>query len=322
MKITTKKLRQIIREEVSKSLLAEEKITLSMDVDNKYKEVMGGDPFDYEYDEETDTFTVKALNAKGKATTGARRKRYVKAIYKAFAKGTRAYEILMGRMTSAGYAKPGMGDPEDPTPRPDEPEAEEKPEEGSEMGKVELSVLIGPVKPEPMRGFYNRYGKFIDGPLKRKSKKERIAFLFGTSDEDLIKKRMELALAVRNQVSPIVLRKINKSHPVPREAHFSFMVPTVLPLNANLLGMYLGDFGRMIEKFSEAAEKAADKRNSDLEAEFKKQDAVSSQKRRSIAYKYDKDAYDTAVQKERDMGIRSFFTVGSAPQSADYVGIA
>ena len=118
MKITAKRLRQIIREELDRDLLNEKKIVLSMEKGD-YQSVMKGDPFDYEYDTEADTFTVSGLNAKGQKAKGKRRARYDRAIGRKFGKGKKTHATLMGRLKRGGY---------DPDAKPKtEPKTEPKP---------------------------------------------------------------------------------------------------------------------------------------------------------------------------------------------------
>ena len=105
------------------------------------------------------------------------------------------------------------------------------------------------------------------------------------------------------------------------------MVPVVGNLSANVLSLMLlpTNYTKMISRLSKIAKEAAEQRNADLSARFEDQDAKSSQARRAIAYKYDREMYDQAVQAERDMGIGSFFAgpgSGGAPRAEDYVGIA
>jgi pyruvate/2-oxoglutarate dehydrogenase complex dihydrolipoamide acyltransferase (E2) component len=124
VKITLGQLKKIISEELTRGVLAEEAILLSAE-EGAYQGVMRGDPFDYEYDAEADIFLVKGLNSKGERTTGARRRRYERAVGRKFVKGKKVYDVLMARMVKGGYS-PDQGEVE-PGPRP-EPEPAPAPE--------------------------------------------------------------------------------------------------------------------------------------------------------------------------------------------------
>ena len=107
MKLTIDGLRKIIKEELNRKRLLEQRFLLSMEKGD-FQDVMKGDPFDYLYDASADVFTVKGLNSKGQAVTGSRRARFDRAIGRKFGKGTKTYSLLMSRMRDGGYV-PGTG---------------------------------------------------------------------------------------------------------------------------------------------------------------------------------------------------------------------